>query len=170
MKKLTTLALLAVLLLSACATAPRGPSVMALPGSGKNFEQFRRDDADCRYYAADQISGAEQESSNTTVRNAALGTLIGVLAGAAIDGRHGAAFGAGAGLLFGSASGAAAAQGSAQNSQRAYDHAYTQCMYGKGQRVPVAGRMIYQAPDADDDQPSVYAPPPPPPPPPPPRY
>jgi len=42
------------LLLSACATAPTGPSVMVLPGSGKPFEQFQADDTICRQWAARQ--------------------------------------------------------------------------------------------------------------------
>jgi hypothetical protein len=31
----------AALLLGACTTLPTGPSVMVLPGTGKNFDQFR---------------------------------------------------------------------------------------------------------------------------------
>ena len=42
------------LLMVACATVPTGPSVMVLPGSGKNFEQFQTDDAVCRQWAAQQ--------------------------------------------------------------------------------------------------------------------
>lgn len=45
----------AVLLsLSGCASVPTGPSVMALPGSGRSFEQFRYDESDCRQYAREQ--------------------------------------------------------------------------------------------------------------------
>ena len=36
---------------------PTGPSVMALPGTGKNFDQFRADDASCRQFAYAQIGG-----------------------------------------------------------------------------------------------------------------
>src|SRR5438105_9494113 len=43
--------LAAALLLAACATVPMGPSVMVLPGTGKNFEQFQADDAVCRQWA-----------------------------------------------------------------------------------------------------------------------
>ena len=39
------LPLLCLLALGACAAVPpSGPSVMALPGKGKNFDQFRADD------------------------------------------------------------------------------------------------------------------------------
>ena len=34
-------ALVAVGILSGCATAPTGPSVLALPGTGRSFEDFR---------------------------------------------------------------------------------------------------------------------------------
>ena len=46
-KKITVMLLVGSTLLVGCAVAPpSGPSVMALPGSGKNFDQFRYDDAD----------------------------------------------------------------------------------------------------------------------------
>ncbi|MGH8746764.1 MAG: hypothetical protein ACREUK_09765, partial [Burkholderiales bacterium] len=64
-----------------------------------------------------------------------------------------------AGLIVGSAAGSGAARGSGRNLQRRYDASYVQCMYAKGDRVPVAGQM-QQAPARDYD-----APPPPPPPP-----
>ncbi|MBN3773632.1 hypothetical protein G3N93_29240, partial [Burkholderia sp. Se-20378] len=41
----------------ACAYMPTGPSVMALPGTGKSFDQFRADDANCRQYAFQQSGG-----------------------------------------------------------------------------------------------------------------
>src|SRR6266568_6172666 len=81
-------------------------------------------------------------------------------AGAAIGGRSGAAVGAGGGLLVGSAAGADAADRSAYGVQRRYDYAFIQCMYAKGHKVPVSGRLT-SAPPAGP----AYAPPPPPPPP-----
>jgi hypothetical protein len=44
MYKKCLLLLLVVGMVSACASAPTGPSVMALPGSGKPFDQFQVDD------------------------------------------------------------------------------------------------------------------------------
>ena len=38
----------ALLLLGGCVSMPSGPSMMVLPGTGKSFDQFRADDADCR--------------------------------------------------------------------------------------------------------------------------
>ena len=47
-----------ILLLAGCASAPTGPGVMVLPGSGKSFDQFRFDDHECRQYASSQVGGA----------------------------------------------------------------------------------------------------------------
>jgi hypothetical protein len=44
-------------------------------------------------------------------------------------------------LLFGSMAGSTAASSGVYGSQRSYDHAYIQCMYGRGQRVPVVGAL-----------------------------
>jgi hypothetical protein len=159
----------ALLLLGACVTVPEGPSLMALPGSGKSFDQFRADDFDCRQYAQMQIGGntPAQAANNSAVTSAVVGTLLGAAAGAAINGSSGAGVGAGAGLLVGSMAGAGAGQSSAYDLQRRYDHAYVQCMYAKGESVPVSGRSMssptYSA------APLPPPPPGPPPPPPPPR-
>jgi outer membrane lipoprotein SlyB len=157
--------LVPLVLLAACATVPTGPSVMALPGTGKNFEQFRADDAECRAYAESQTGGttAEQASVDSGIKSAAVGTAIGAAAGAAFGGHQGAGVGAGAGLIVGSMAGAGAGQASARSLQQRYDNAYIQCMYAKGEDVPVAGqtrsmpaRSRYAPP------PRYYAPPPPP--------
>lgn len=163
-----------LLLLGGCAVAPIGPSVMALPGSGKTFDQFRADDYVCRQYSTQQIGGTpDQMATDSAVRSAAIGTLIGAAAGAAIGGHNGAGVGAGTGLLVGSMAGANAADASSYGAQRRYDQFYVQCMYAHGHRVPVAGRLM-----SDPDRvsmptgptPAASIPPPPPgyPPPPPP--
>lgn len=151
-----------LVLLAGCVTAPTGPSVMALPGTGKSFDEFRMADAECRAYAQYQTGGvsANKAAVDSGVATAALGTVVGAAAGAAIgnSGRD-AAVGAGAGLLFGAMVGASAAQESSSNTQQAYDASYIQCMYGKGQRVPVQGNI-----SRPDPMPlSAYPPPPPPP-------
>lgn len=153
-------ALGAVLLLAACVTVPEGPSVMVLPGSGKSFDQFQVDDYTCRQYAKQSIGGtnAQQAATESGVKSAAVGAAVGAAAGALMGGHEGAGTGAGAGLAVGALAGTGAAQGSASNLQRRYNAAYIQCMYAKGNRVPVAGQM-QQAP-----APSSYTPPPPPPP------
>lgn len=172
-RRLALGALALAALLGACATVPTGPSVMALPGTGRSFDQFRADDAACRQYAWQQIGGmsAGQAAANSAVGSAAVGTAIGAIAGGAIGGREGAAVGAGTGLLFGSVAGSGASQASGYEAQRRYDHAYIQCMYASGHRVPVSGTFSgasrYQAAPASAP---AYTPPPPPPgaPPPPP--
>lgn len=162
----------ALLLLAGCASAPTGPSVMALPGNGKSFEQFRYDDAECRQYAQYQTGGVEanQAAANAGVGSAVVGTVVGALAGAAMGGQHGAGYGAGAGLVVGSMAGTGAAQSTAYATQRSYDNAYVQCMYAKGQKVPVAASMARSRVQAPAVQaapatlpPGAYYPPPPPP-------
>ena len=150
----------AVLLLGACTTLPSGPSVMALPGSGKNFDQFRVDDFDCRQYATMQVGGsdANQAGSNAGLKSAAVGTAIGAVAGAAMGGHDGAGSGAAAGLIVGSMAGAGTAEQTAWGTQRRYDNAYVQCMYAKGHRVPVSGGYSQASPAVPQGSP----PPPPP--------
>ncbi len=147
--------------LGACTVMPSGPSVMALPGTGKTFDQFRADDYNCRQYAFGQVGGVSTNQAATAagVGSAALGTAVGAAAGAAFGGGQGAAIGAGAGLLTGGAIGMGNAQGSAYDIQRRYDYAYVQCMYAAGERVPMpAGYDNGNAPRR------YYTPPPPPPP------
>jgi len=165
--------LASLLLLGACVTVPSGPNVMVLPGTGKSFDQFRADEYDCRQYAAYQGGGmsASEAATDSGVKSAAVGTVVGAAAGAAINGGRGAAVGAGVGLLAGALAGTGASNASAYSAQQRYDYGYTQCMYAKGNRVPVSGR--YSSPGPSYYRPpapaAAYAPPPPPPPPPPPR-
>jgi Glycine-zipper domain len=156
---------LVALVVSGCATIPAGPSVMVLPGTGKSFEQFQTDDAVCRQWAAQQTgTNPEKAATQSTVGGAAIGTLVGAAAGAALGAAAGnpgigAAAGAGVGLLGGTAIGAGRAEAYGGSVQRRYDMSYTQCMYAKGNQVPVARGTRVQ-------QPVAPAPPPPPPPPP----
>lgn len=159
-----------MLLLAACTSMPTGPSTMALPGRGKNFDQFRVDDASCRDYALSQVGGtsANQAANNAGLKSAAVGTVVGAAAGAAMGGHEGAGAGAGVGLLMGSMVGTNAARQSAYGTQEQYDNAYTQCMYAKGERVAVPAQFIDNRvqPQANAPQPSMpppgYYPPPPP--------
>ena len=158
-RKTIVLPFLAVLV--GCASVPTAPSVMALPGSGKNFSEFRMDDAQCRQYASRQIGDT---TNDVGVRNAVVGTAIGAAAGAAIGGHQGAGIGAGAGLLIGSTAGAESSRSATYGSQRHYDNAYVQCMYARGHKVPVSAnfsRSMMQAP-AQSTSSGNYPPPPPP--------
>lgn len=157
---------LLALAVAGCTSIPTGPSHMALPGTGKDFNQFRADDAVCRQYAMES-SGATpaQVQENSAIKSAVVGTAIGAAAGAAIGGSsQGAATGAGVGLLMGAVSGAAAGDQSGYAMQRRYDNAYTQCMYAKGHRVAVPAGLTYERPVAPQPysvpQPSVAPQPP----------
>lgn len=132
----------ALLLVACAAPMPSGPGILVLPGSSKSFDQFRADDQDCRMYAHAQVGGktAEQAAKDSAVTSAVVGTVIGAAAGGLIGGHDGAAVGAGIGLLGGSVVGADSSRYAAGSLQQRYDHAFTQCMYAKGHRVPVAGR------------------------------
>lgn len=174
------------LLLGGCATLPpSGPSILVLPGTGKNFDQFRVDDADCRHYASSQIGGATPgrasddgatrsaaadkatsvaadkatSAAADTATSAAAGTAIGAVAGAAIGGGSGAAAGAGAGLIVGSVAGTGASAGSARSLQQRYDFGFQQCMYARGHRVPTYGRFVESRP-APPSAPQYTQPPP----------
>jgi hypothetical protein len=172
MEKSPILPLAAGLFMTACATVPTGPSVMVLPGNGKNFEQFQADNAVCREWAAQQTGTTTQRASTgSTVSGAAVGTAVGAVAGAAIGAAAGApgtgaAVGAGVGLLGGTAGGAASAEGAGSAVQHRYDMAYMQCMYAKGNQIPVARGSLqpYTSPPLAPPPPSppagVPAPPP----------
>lgn len=165
-----------VSLLASCASMPSGPSVMTLPGSGKTFDQFREDDMYCKQYALEQIGGTtpSRAAISSGVGTAAVGTGVGAATGGAIAGATGAAIGAGSGLLLGGLVGTGIGRSSRTQSQERYDMGYVQCMYGKGHRVPISGRIMDNArhqPVVAPSRPSSgYSIPPPPPgnPPPPP--
>lgn len=160
--------LTATVLVASCVSVPNGPSNMALPGTGKNFDQFRMDDASCRSFAQGQIGGvtANQASNNSFVESAVVGTVLGALVGAAAGRGRGVGVGAATGLFVGSVVGANSANASSYGTQHRYDNAYTQCMYANGHRVPVSGH-IEQQPTYSPNQSSPnrnegYPPPPPP--------
>jgi hypothetical protein len=160
-------AVAAAVLVAGCASLPPGPSVMVLPGTLKTFEEFQTDDAVCRQWAALQTGTTRKRAaSESTVSGATVGTLLGAAVGAAFgalagDPGIGAAVGAGTGLLGGAAAGAGAAEAGAYEVQHRYDIAYMQCMYSKGNQIPVAGGSL-RAYSARTAPPPVPPPPPPP--------
>ena len=151
-------------MLAGCATLPTAPSMMSLPGTGKNFDQFRYDDAVCRQFAYQSVGGtsAQQAGENAAVTSAVVGTAVGAAAGGAIGGGSGAAVGAGTGLIVGTAAGTGYASGAYYAVQQRYDNSYLQCMYAKGNRIPVYGHFTGPA-TAHPPAPGYYPPPPPPP-------
>ena len=145
------------LLATACARPPMGPQVQVMPGQNKPFEVFQQDDASCRAYASNQVSGQAQQANNQAVGTAVVGTLLGAGLGAAVGGGRGAAIGAASGAVGGTAIGASGSANQQYGIQQQYDNAYTQCMYSHGNQTP---RAAYAPPPAYGPS---YGPPAPPP-------
>ena len=95
--------------------------MIALPGSHKTLDQFMVDDASCRQFAWSQGGDTGAHPSQGPVAAGAAGA-----AGAATADRPDAYAGF--------------PGDSADSAQFRYDAAYVQCMYAKGQRVPVYGQ------------------------------
>ncbi len=158
-------ALLVPLALAGCATAPVGPQVMVLPGSGSSFDQFRADDMNCRDYAQSLVGGPAPDQ--VVASQAVLGAAVGAAFGAAVGGGEGAAVGAGTGAATGTLSGAGTTWEYAGMAQQRYDATYVQCMYSLGHQVPVSGQIMQQTTSAPTPAQSPgpqapYYPPPPP--------
>ena len=153
----TIAGLSALALLSACAQPPMGPSVAVMPGPNKPFEVFQQDQAVCKDYASQQVSGQAEAANNQAVGGAILGTALGAGLGAAIGGGRGAAIGAASGAGIGTAYGANSSAYANMSIQQRYDIAFHQCMYSHGDQVPG-----YQ-PAPAYGPPAGYGPPPPPP-------
>ncbi len=166
MTRKVTLAIALLAAVAGCATAPTGPSVLVLPGTGKSFDQFNRDEVYCRDYAMRGLGGQSpgKVSNDSAVTSAVTGTAIGAVAGAALGGHDGAAIGAGTGLLLGSAMGGEAGRYERSSTQVRYDNSYIQCMYGLGHRVPVPAGMYTTETRPVSGTPTSRVPPPPPPP------
>lgn len=133
---LRIVAIAPVLLLAACVTVPAGPSVSAMPGSRKSWDQFQADDSSCRGYAMNVAGTPGDAAAQAGVGSAVAGTIIGAALGGLVGGSEGAAVGAGMGLFSGSVVGAGNAQAVGAVTQQRFDNAYFQCMYGLGNRVP----------------------------------
>lgn len=137
--------LASLLLLSACATPPLGPTVAVMPAPGKPFDVFQADQALCKQYADGQVAGGAQEANNKAVMTGVVGTVLGAGLGAAIGGGRGAAIGAGAGALGGTALAAGQTDRAQYSLQQRYDIAYSQCMYSRGNQVPGFSPAAYPA-------------------------
>jgi hypothetical protein len=150
--------------LTGCAVMPpTGPSVVALPPSGKPMAAFQQEDYACRDYAfrSDQSVTPADGAIPSEVGSSAIGTAGGAAAGAlfgaaAGNAGIGAAIGAGAGLLLGSAVGANGAQASSAALQARYDAAYAQCMASKGNSI--SQPAVYTTAPVYAQPPVAYAP------------
>jgi uncharacterized protein YcfJ len=150
--------------LSACATPPAGPTLVAVPHSGETYPSFRQHDDYCRAVAAHDVGQSPGDAAQShAVGGAVAGTAVGAAAGALIGSAShaagpGAAIGAATGLLVGSAIGSDSGARTAAGLQYRYNTVYAQCMtsYGYHIRAPYPPRPIYVY--------RGYPPPPPPPP------
>lgn len=140
----------AAALLAGCAQMPTGPAIPAMPGTGKSVDAFQQDGAACQQYAQAVLgNGAAPQSVNDRAAAGAVGTTaIGAASGAIIgsasnQGGQGAAIGAGIGLLIGAINAANASSATQWQLQQQYDDAYLQCMYSRGNQVPM--RMSQRA-------------------------
>jgi len=109
-------------LVSGCASAPTGPTVMVLPGLGKTFEQFNADDAACRQWGLQATGRTPQATVASGETSAAGGTPTGNAGGAASSATAAPSTGA--------------TTYSGQEGQWRYDMAYQQCMYSRGHQIP----------------------------------
>ena len=144
-----------LLLLSACASEPMGPTVPVMPQPGKPFEVFQSDQALCKQYASSEVQGGAQQANNRQVGTAIIGTLLGAGLGAAIGGGRGAAIGAGAGALGGTAIGSRPVEQAQYSLQGRYNLAYAQCMAARNNQVPG-----YSPLGSPPPPPGAYPPPP----------
>jgi hypothetical protein len=141
---LVALLLAASSLFGACTVMPTAPSVTALQGSRKSVNAYRADAVACRQYAGAAVAGsstaaADNSAASTAAAGAVFGAAVGAIIGSATgQAGQGAAIGAGTGLLFGGMAGSNHTTMSSYQLQRSYDAAYLQCMYARGNRIPVA--------------------------------
>lgn len=132
-------ALILLSVLAGCASAPEGPRVAVMPPPGKPFDLFVAEERECRGYAAQTVGQSPNAAgAQSLVTSAAIGTALGAAAGAIVGGHGSAATGAGWGLATGTVVGAGAAGQAQADAQRRYDVAYEQCMYAKGNQLPMA--------------------------------
>lgn len=155
--------LIAVAFTGCAVIPPTGPSVVALPPSGKPINVFQQEDYACRDYAfrSDRAAAPADGAIPNGVGSSAIGTVGGAAAGALLGAAAGnagigAAIGAGAGLLLGGAVGANGAQASSATLQASYDAAYAQCMASKGNSI--SQPAVYSTAPVYAPPPVAYAP------------
>ena len=128
-------------------TGPAAPSLAVMPGKGKSYAAFQKEDEYCQSSAQRAIGNQSpgEAANQSAVTSAAVGTGLGALAGAAIGSMSGnvgagAAIGAGTGLVAGSVVGAGNANAAGGSLQTRYDTVYAQCMSASGNQVLPPGR------------------------------
>jgi hypothetical protein len=129
---------LSIGLLAACVSAPTGPTITIMPREGKSFEEFKKDDEECRAFAAQSVKEGNTAALKEGAISTATGAAIGAAAGALYQGGSSSNVGTGAaiGMVGGAAVGAMGAASKESQAQTQYNTAYQQCMYTKGNQVP----------------------------------
>ena len=126
------------LVLTACVSAPTGPTITVMPREGKPFEVFKKEDQECREFAQNSLQDGNAAALKAGAISAATGAAISAAAGAMYQGGSGPNVGTGAaiGMVGGAAVGAMGASNKETQAQTQYNTAYQQCMYAKGNQVP----------------------------------
>ena len=131
--------------LAGCAITPIGPTARVLPAAGKPFEVFQADQIQCRQFAEGQVDGGSLVSRLEEFGTLAGGTVLSAGAGYAFGRTRGAEIGAALGALGGAGSAVGGAMADQRGLQSRYDLAYTQCMYARGNQVPMGSRTAAAA-------------------------
>ena len=126
------------LTLTACVSAPTGPTIAVMPREGKPFDVFKKEDQECREFAQNSVQDGNAAALKAGAISTATGAAIGAAAGALYQGGSSQNVGTGAaiGLVGGAAVGAIGASNKETQSQSQYNTAYQQCMYANGNQVP----------------------------------
>lgn len=127
-----------IAVITACVSAPTGPTITIMPREGKSFEEFKMDEEECRAFAAQSVKDVNTAALKEGAISAATGAAIGAAAGALYQGGSSTNVGTGAaiGMVGGAAVGAMRASSKETQAQTQYNTAYQQCMYTKGNQVP----------------------------------
>ena len=136
MNKITLLILcIPVALAGGCTTI--GPTAAVMPGPHKTLVAFDADRAACTQYSDQTLAGAADTYNKSQIATVAAGAVLGAGLGGAIGGGRGAGIGAAGGAVAGTAADGIAGNRQLDSLQRRYDIAYSQCMYLKGNNVPI---------------------------------
>ncbi|MGF6545823.1 peptidoglycan-binding domain-containing protein [Paraburkholderia youngii] len=127
-----------LVVLSACASTPLGPTVQVMPGSAVPFRAFQQNQEECKQYAQSEVAGQAESANRAAVGSALLGVALGTALGAAAGDSQGAGVGAAVGGAAGTGAGATSSQIAQVSIQDQYNNAYMQCMYAKGNQIPGA--------------------------------
>jgi hypothetical protein len=139
MKVYTFTALAGVVVLSACAQTPVGPTVQVMPGPNTSFASFQDDQATCRQFAQQAVADQTQGANLRGLGTVALTTALGAGLGGAIGGGRGAGIGAASGALGGAGLAAVGSSNAQGSIQAQFDNAFAACMFSLGNTVPNIG-------------------------------